>query len=75
MADEKPAPVFDIVLGSTARESAVSVNGQDITKHVCGVSVECNAADGVTKVTLRVRPFGARVTVQGAIEDVKVIDG
>lgn len=71
MEDQKPAPVFDVVLGAFGVDCVVKVNGQDITKYLSAISVESRAG-AATKVALTVCPGAARVIVQGAIEAVEV---
>ncbi len=70
--DGTVAPVFDITVGAGPTQTRVSVNGQDITKHLCGVVVRSHAGK-LTELTLTAVPGTARLTVQSAIEDVAVI--
>ncbi len=56
--------VFDIHIGQSAVDSSVTMNGEDISAQVRGVSVE--AGDGeLTRVTLRTIPSTAVCDVQG----------
>ena len=67
-----PDPVFNIVIGADAASSYVVVNGNNITKHLSGIDVQCTA-NQLTKVTLYVVPGQARVTVKAAVKDIKVV--
>lgn len=67
-ANDPTAPVFEISIGDSSAISCVKVNGQDISRSIKAVSVECRAGE-MPKVTLEVVGHHVLTTVTGAIQN------
>jgi hypothetical protein len=64
-------PQFEIVIGKTATDCRVSVQGQDITALLSGVRVECLGGELPT-ATLFVKKGRMQTTLEAAIAEVTI---
>lgn len=67
MADDPKTAMFDIAIGTCGADSRVTINGEDISRTIRGCEISCVGGE-LTKITLLVLGFNARVTLQAAID-------